>query len=378
MNRNRLKLLILKDSVPLGGAESLLLVHLEYLDRTKYVVHLVTQTDIGKLLPIAQEKADYYECLKRKIGLDIKSIIKLRKYLRDNNIDIVHTHDWISSLYVFLSSKGLKLKKVSTVHAYDYSWRNIINLQVLKYFYKIICVSKSQRLNLFNMGLPWKKLAVVYNCYDDNKFYKISRPSLSEKQIPFRIVMTGMYRWQKDQKTLINALHILKNRGLDVELHLVGGPAWSKRNSGLYEECKILVNNLNLNSTVCFHVDKIVDGDFLSQFDLFVFSSKSECFPIAPLESIACGLPVLVSDIPPLMEIIDYGKFGLYFETGNAESCAKEIIKVMDNSTLLQSLSEKSYERAKEFRPKKVVNILEQLYQNLMQSYVKKERVLLK
>lgn len=368
MNRNRFKLLILKDSVPLGGAESLLLVHLEYLDRTKYVVHLVTQTDIGKLLPIAQEKADYYGCLKRKIGLDIKSIIKLRKYLRDNNIDIVHTHDWISSLYVFLSSKGLKLKKVTTVHAYDFSWRNIINLQVLKYFYKIICVSKSQRWNLFNMGLPWEKLEVVYNCYNDKKFHKKLRLSPTSKQNPFRIVMTGMFRWQKDQKTLINAINILKNRSMDVELHLVGSSSWGERNVGLFEECKILVDNLNLNSTIFFHKEKIVDGDFLSKFDLFVLSSKSECFPIAPLESLACGLPILVSDIPPLMEIIENGEFGQYFKTGNAESCAYEIQKVMDKRSLLHILSDKSYERAKYFHPTKVVTLLEQIYKTIMQT----------
>ena len=361
MSQYRFKLLIIKDSIPLGGAETLLLQHLEYLDRNKYDVHLVTQTDKGVLLDFAREKADCYRCLKRKVGLDIKSIIRLRKYLKENNIDIVHTNDWISSLYILLSSKGLKLKKVATVHAYDYSWRNIVNLRVLKYFDLIICVSKSQKYYLHNMGLPWEKLAVVYNCYDDKKFYKTSRFALSKKQIPFLIVMIGVFRWQKDQRTLINAVHILKNRGFDIELHLVG----NGKDSLYLEHQKLVVKN-NLKNVVKFHGQRTIDYKFLSQFDLFVFSSKSETFGNALVEAMACGLPVLVSDIPPLMEIIEYGKFGIYFETGNAESCAREIVEVMDNRSLLQTLSEKAYERAEEFRPKKTVNILEQLYQNLL------------
>ena len=95
--------------MPLGGAEIVLLQHLEYLDRNKFELHFMTLSDKGTLLHNAREKADYYDCLKRKVGLDIKSIFKLRKYLIKYAIDIVYTKDWISSLYVLLSSKGLEL-----------------------------------------------------------------------------------------------------------------------------------------------------------------------------------------------------------------------------------------------------------------------------
>lgn len=350
--------------MPLGGAETLIIQHLDNIDRARFEVHFIAQTSTGELLSITKEKADYYMCLNRKFVLDPLSILKLRKYLIRNSINIVHSHDWISALFLLLASWGLKVLKISTTHAQNRTWRNYVNLKVLKKFnLNIICVSKSQRIDLFEKGVPWEKMAVVYNCFDFKTFDRSYKCKRYEKNGVFRVVMVGNYYWQKDQKTLIDAINIIKHNGYNIELHLVGG-----RNIERLKQCQLLVKKLSLNSIVYFYNHKRVDSNFLSQFDLFVFSSKSECLPIAPLEAMACGMPVLVSDISPNMEIIRFGKDGLYFETGNSKSCAEEIIKVINDRYLLRNLSERAYERSEEFRPRKVVGELEDQYQKQLNS----------
>lgn len=362
--KNKIKLLISKNSMPLGGAETLIIQHLDNIDRARFEVHFITNTSKGELLSITKEKADYYMCLNRKFVLDPIPILKLRKYLIRNSINIVHSHDWVSALFLLLASWGLKVLKISTTHAQNRTWRNYVNLKVLKKFnLNIICVSKSQRIDFFEKGVPWEKMAVVYNCFDFKKFDRSYKCKRYEKNGAFKVVMVGNYCWQKDQKTLIDAINIIKHHGYNIELHLVGG-----RSIERLKQCKSLVKKLSLNSIVYFYNHKKVDSDFLSQFDLFVFSSKSETFGIVSVEAMACGMPVLVSDIPPNMEIIRFGKDGLYFETGNSKSCAEEIIKVINDRLLLKALGEKAYDRAKDFHPQKVVSELEDQYQKQLNS----------
>ena len=125
---------------------------------------------------------------------------------------------------------------------------------------------------------------------------------------------------------------------------------------------------MNLISIVFFHTNKRVDKSFLSQFDLFVLSTKSEYSPIAPLEAMACSLPVLVSDIAPNMELIQYGHDGFYFETANSIDCADKIITIIKNPQNLHLKKENGYNRVKEFTPDIIVRNLERFYENIIET----------
>jgi glycosyltransferase involved in cell wall biosynthesis len=366
VNKERIRLLITDDSLPLGGKETLLLQQLEHLDRDTFEVYLVTQTDKGELLPQARKMADHYFCLHRRCGLDLSAIHRLRRYMVEHSIDIIHTNAWIDSLYVWLAAGRFKVKKIATIHGYNYTWRHHVNLWVLKSFDCIMCVSKSLKIELYKMGLPWKKLSVVYNCFDHKRFKKIRSPHNNENNIPFRTIMVANFRWIKDQETVIRATKILEEKGYKIELHLVGGV-----DIGRLEACQRLVSDFNLNDSVFFYGQKRVDGDFLSRFDLFIFSSLADTFGIALLEAMACGLPVLVSDIPPSMELIQHGQSGCFFATGNASSCADGILRFMKDQNLRKAMGEKAYLRAKDFTPNKIVRNLELLYLYVMELNMK-------
>ncbi|MBT6052065.1 MAG: glycosyltransferase family 4 protein [Candidatus Scalindua sp.] len=354
----KIELAIFKHSMPLGGAETLILQHLDHIDRSKFSVHFITQTKKGRLLASAKEKSDYYYCLRRRSVLDLISILRLRKYLVEKSIDIVHSHDWISTLYLLIASRGLNVKIFNTTHAQDQSWRNYVNLKILKKCdVNVICVSKSQRIDLFARGILWQNMSVVHNCYDTTTFKKSIKPVYFENKGTFKVVMVGNYYWQKDQKTLIEATNIINKEGYKIELHLVGSS-----NTIRSKQLRLLAKNLSMDSFIHFHDDIIVNSDFLSQFHLFVFSSKSETFGIVTIEAMASGLPVLVSDIPPNMEIIRFGSNGLYFETGNQYKCAEKMLSIIKNPQLQKTFENKSYERAEDFSPEIVVRQLENQY----------------
>jgi glycosyltransferase involved in cell wall biosynthesis len=357
MKQNRIRLLLTEDSLPVGGAETQMLQYLKYLNRDQFDVHLITLRNLGGLLEDARKRADHYTCIYRRFGLDIAAIMRLRKYLIKNSINIVHTNQWIDTLYVYLASQGLRIIKISTFHGFVRTWRQKVQIWILKRFDRVVCVSRSLRLDLYKMGIPWDKLLVVYNCHDPIRFNKINCLQDINYEGLFRMVMVGNFWWWKDQKTLIRGVRLLKDKGYKVELHFVGN-----KTSNIYQDCNVLVNKIGLNDLVKFVENTRVDKEYLSTFDLFVFSSFADTFGIALLEAMACGLPVLVSDIPSSMELINHGEYGLYFETGNPSSCADAIVRIMKDTDLRNSLKHKAFLRSQEFQPERIIMDLEKIY----------------
>jgi len=160
--------------------------------------------------------------------------------------------------------------------------------------------------------------------------------------------------------TLIEAVKKIDNQGIKVELHLIGG-----RGKENILKCKEVVKKENLEKCVFFDEDRRVNSNFLSDFDLFIFSSKSETFGIVLLEAMASGLPVLISDIPSNMELIRYGQDGFYFETANSDDCAKKIKELIDDPIQLQEKRASGLNRIKKFTPQVIVNSLEKIYLSL-------------
>ena len=167
-----------------------------------------------------------------------------------NEIDMIHCHDWITALYVYISTRGLKTIKIVTIHSQARSWQNNLTHFLLNRFDKIITVSRGQKLDFFEKGIPWSKIEVVYNCFDTNRFELFDNKKHKNSDDAFKMIMVGNFYWQKDHKTLIEAINIVRNQGFKIELHLVGG-----RNKELFEQNQRLVQRLNLPSVIAEQYD---------------------------------------------------------------------------------------------------------------------------
>ncbi len=287
--------------------------------------------------------------------------MRLRRYIQKNNIDLIHSNNWLVSLYITIACLGLNTIKVSTFHGYDHTWRNQIHFKILKKFQTIICTSKSLRIDLYRMGIPWSKLTPIYNCFDPERFTVQQPPSTIPQKTPFKIVMVSNFGWEKDQITLIKAIKLLKEREIEVQLDFVGNG-----DPLILNRCRKTAHSLNLNDSVIFHNSILVNADFLSRYDLFCFSSISETFGIALLEAMASGVPVLVSDIPSSMELIEYGKSGFYFTTHSAKECADKIALLISSPEMRTQIAQKGWMRAQRFHPEKIIRELENLYKEVV------------
>ena len=148
-----------------------------------------------------------------------------------------------------------------------------------------------------------------------------------------RLIFVGRLHQQKGLDVLFAAFQQLlkKYPSLNLRLQLLGdGP--------LRENLLALAKQLEIASHVEFVGMTEQVFDYLQQADIFILPSRSEGQSNALLEAMSCGLPVIVSDIPANLEVIENEKNGLTFRAGNSDALANTATSVLDSAELRERL----------------------------------------
>lgn len=97
--------------------------------------------------------------------------------------------------------------------------------------------------------------------------------------------------------------------------------------------------------------------DYYNQANLSILPSRAEAFPIIPLESMACGTPVIMADRFSAREIIEDGMDGFLVDTTNPQFLANRILEICKNQDGIESMRERS--RAKILEKFSIENVIE-------------------
>lgn len=162
----------------------------------------------------------------------------------------------------------------------------------------------------------------------------ILRPTREPESPPIRIGFVGRLLEDKGVRSLIRAHVILRDRGIDAELHLAGTPdpanptsisraelqSW-KRDKGIFQHG---------------HVSDI--GAFWASCHIAVLPSRREGMPKSLLEAAACGRPIVATDVPGCREVAREGTSALLVPVDDPEALANALTRLCGDSLLRATL----------------------------------------
>ena len=160
---------------------------------------------------------------------------------------------------------------------------------------------------------------------------------------PF-IVSVGVLQPRKNFQRLIKAFASLKKtHNIPHKLVIVGGRAWQ------YEEIESLPDSLGIANDVVFPgYIPIKDLSYLlKKSEFFVFPALYEGFGIPVIEAMACGVPVVASNVGSLPEVL--GEAGLQFDPYSVDDIANKMHQVLSSTTLKEGLVRRGLKRARNF-----------------------------
>jgi len=300
---------------------------IKYLDREKFHPHVVTLSpEAPESFLAAFEKIDV-GC--HSLGLSrMASMIlgpkKIGKLISENPVDLVHVFDYRSTLLCANFPVGIP-RVVTCRQSYRQVFGPILGRIMMKTFLRactkcerIVAVSNSIR-NLIENGIL-RHIDIIHNGIDQDKFKPIDEEE--KKHLRSRLglplnkrvfVSVGFLSENKGLPTLIEAFKKSQERQSDVLVLLGNGP--------LREKCLRLATGKS-DIRLAGFVENV--EDYLGAADVFVSASLTEGCPNAVMEALACGLPVILSDIPAHREILDFNKrAGLLFPTNDMASLSK-------------------------------------------------------
>lgn len=210
--------------------------------------------------------------------------------------------------------------------------------------------------NKLNESVPTMKNIVCYNSINMDRV----SPKLHYGNKVLKVLSLGrMVFYYKAQDTILTALNILnKQHRLDFDFDFIGGGTDLDKAESLCKE-------YDLKDKVHFlgNQDNSYILEHLKEYDLIVHASRNEGFGLTVIESMAAGVPVLLSDVDAFQEISNKGRLATMFKVDSAEELAKGIIECIQdykNKVSLAQLAQKEiYEK---FSIQTMVRNLDKIY----------------
>ena len=291
-----------------------------------------------------------------------------------HELDLVHVHYAIphaTSAWIAHEMLGEErdLKIVTTLHGTDItlvglhpSFHPITRFSILK-SHGLTAVSEFlKRETVRDFTVPEERIEVIPNFVDTTVYRPGLEPCHREALAPEgeKIVMhISNFRAVKRAEDVVSVFAKLTAK-LPSRLVLIGdGP----------ERPRVLMraDELGVRDRVLFLGKHTSVHELLACADLFLLPSASESFGLVALEAMACGAPVVASNVGGLPEVIEHGTTGYMFDIGDIDGMAEAGLRIMGDDDHWRSLSEAGRAVANErFSAERVVPMYERYYEQVL------------
>lgn len=325
------RILIVIDNLGSGGAQNQITLLAQLLQQRHYDVECLTyhHADFFKFRLDEFNIPVHLVQKKSKIGLSI--IQAIGKIVRSKKIDLVISFLQTPSFYSAIAKKVYHNQKPLLISERFISFekKGSIKYRLKKLSHKIASFastnSNHERLRLIKLKITNEnKIKTIYNLVNLQKFKPIFNHVLT-----YKLLCVASVSPYKNGLCVVEAMHLLaKNKQLNFKLSWVGSKVYDipERASYIKEmEDKIIKYNLTGFWEWVTPTKNILP--YYQSHDALVHPSYREGLPNVVCESLACGLPVILSDTLDHPDLADHGNNGFLFNYKSPEDLAQSILK---------------------------------------------------
>lgn len=302
----------------------------------------------------------------RKPGFDTSLIFAIRRHLKDNQINIIHCHQYTPWVYGVLAALGTKTRVIFTEHGRFYpdssSWkRKLVNPLLSKITAHIISISKATRKALVEFeNLSAENIDVIYNGIIPVQVDSTKIAQLKQKfgLSPNDICLGTVARLDpiKNHQMMLRAFKRILLTKSNIKLVIVGD---GEEKLNIQQTIK----NLQLEDKVILTGYETKPQNHLAMMDIYLLPSFSEGTSMTLLEAMSISKPCVVTDAGGNPEIVEHGVTGFVTPNNDEEAYANMLIKLIDQPALQEMFAKASKKRFDElFKISHMISAYEHIY----------------
>jgi len=273
---------------------------------------------------------------------DWRAVRQIEEYLREDSIDLIHTHGYKADLYGFLAAWRSNKPVVATCH----NWvggtaalgiYNQLDRLALKRFNALAAVSDEVAQRLRDTGVPAEKVTTIANGIDVQAF---------ESGLPLPIInvngskvvgVVARLDLQKGFEYLLRAIRELCNIFYELKVVIVGeGPD--------RKAIEDMVKEYGLQSNVILAGQQSDMPGVYAAMDVFVLPSLNEGLPMTILEAMAASKPVVATRIGAIPSVINDGENGLLVDPRDTNGLRNAIASLLSDPNLCSRMGKKAHD----------------------------------
>ena len=315
------------DSLEAGGAERMAVNYANALaQQIEFSGIVVTRKD-GGLKNQLEGKVSYL-FLNKKRAIDFSSLLKLRKYVVQNNIGIIHAHSTSFFIAFLLKLIYPSVKLIWHDHYGNsefLSQRPLYALRmVIPFFSGVVAVNQNLK-RWAEQKLKFPNAIFLPNFPSQEK--EITALTILKGVKGKRIVSLANLRAQKDHFLLLEVAKRLKVSHSDWTFHLVG----KDFKDDYSQQIRNKIASFNLEKNVFLYDTKQDIQNILAQSDIGILTSQSEGLPVALLEYGIYKKPVVVTDVGEITSLIQNGKNGFLVPAQQPQMFYDALVKLIES-----------------------------------------------
>ena len=272
---------------------------------------------------------------------NIPDFLKLKRIIKTQNIDIVHSHGKGGGIYSRLLSHSTGVKCLHTFHGIHIGEYNFLNkflyLSIEKYLAnftsKFIAVSSSEKDKIISLKIARNDNIVLIENGVEITENSVRDDVLSKEKLS--LVTITRFDYAKNTELITQILDSIKSKGMlnKFEMLLIGdGPELVK--------VKNIAKRNGLSESFKFIGFTSSPSEYLIDSFCYISTSRWEGLPLGVMEAMSLGVPVIATNVSGNCDLVEHLVNGFLFDLNKPEEAAKYIIQLADNKEQWKQFSE--------------------------------------